>query len=166
MAIPGRKGRKDRRASLPDGKGSFARNQAERTREEVLQSVSDVLFPGGLGQKKVAVDSRDADGDTPLHVLVWRADLHGVALLLKAGAPVNAVGDMGETPLHIAVALRLEAIVRALLEAGADPDIRSEFGETPREKAIRAGEPFRSLLEDLPPGKPTGCRSPGPESRA
>ncbi|WP_338438814.1 ankyrin repeat domain-containing protein [Synechococcus elongatus] len=105
--------------------------------EEILQSCSDVLFPAEMGCRKVEIHSTDCDGDTPLHVMVRRADLPAVLALIEAGANVNAIGDMGETPLHIAVRQELEAIVKALLEAGANPDIKSEFGETPREQAAK-----------------------------
>ena len=53
----------------------------------------------GAGLAPVGVTK---NGDTALH---WAAygDLYDVAvLLLKAGANVNAVGDVGNTPLHIA----------------------------------------------------------------
>ncbi len=119
-----------------------------RTLAEVLQSVSDVLFPDRLGQARVRPDSRDADGDTPLHVLVRRGDHHGVTLLIAAGADVNAAGDMGETPLHVAVAEGDAAMVTALLAAGADPDLRSEFGETAREKAVRCGGDLAGLMRE------------------
>jgi hypothetical protein len=46
-----------------------------RTRDEVLQSTSDVLFPAELGEKPVAIDSHNTDGDTPLHGVAWRDDL-------------------------------------------------------------------------------------------
>lgn len=119
-----------------------------RTLTEVLQSVSDVLFPDRLGQATVRPDSRDADGDTPLHVLVRRGDHHGVKLLIAAGADVNAAGDMGEIPLHAAVAGGDVAMVTALLAVGADPDRRSEFGETARERAARRGGDLAGLMRE------------------
>lgn len=106
-----------------------------RTLEEVLASTSDVLFPGDLGKRAVTIDSRDREGDTPLHVMAWRNDLEGVEILVGAGANVDAVGDMGETPLHVAITQRNAAMVAALLQAGARDDIRSEFGDTPRDRA-------------------------------
>jgi len=73
-----------------------------RSLAEVLQSTSDVLFPDEMGERVVAVDSRDVCGDTPLHVMTWRSDRHAVKLLIEAGADIDAIGDMSETPLHIA----------------------------------------------------------------
>ena len=110
-----------------------------RSIEEILQSASDVLFPAELGERRVEIDSTDCDGDTPLHVMLWRKDAVAVKQLIAAGAAVNAIGDMGETPLHVAVSQDLPEGVAALLEAGANPDIRCEFGDTPRQRAQARG---------------------------
>lgn len=96
------------------------------TLEEILASTSDVLFPAEMGEKVVSISSTDCDGDTPLHVMVWRNDAHAVKVLLEAGANPNAIGDMGETPLHIAVSQENFAIAKALMQAGAKTNIRSE----------------------------------------
>ncbi len=114
--------------------------------DQVLQSVSDIMFPAELGKRKVGLGSRDVDGDTPLHVLVWRGDVYGSKVLITAGADVDAIGDMGETPLHVALTKENAQLVEILLRAGADPDIRSEFNETAREKATRLGGTFIKLL--------------------
>jgi uncharacterized protein len=115
--------------------------------DEILQSVSDVLFPAELGEKHIEIDSRSSEGDTPLHVLCWRKDRAGVKVLLKAGADVNAVGDMDETPLHVAISQDDEMIVEALLKAGAALNIRSEFGETALEKAMKKGGNIGQLVK-------------------
>jgi ankyrin repeat protein len=88
----------------------------KRTRlEEILQSTSDVLFPVELGKHPVTIDSTDCEGNTPLHVMVWRKDCNAINLLIEAGANVDAVGDMGETPLHVAVGEENLPIIEALL---------------------------------------------------
>jgi ankyrin repeat protein len=110
-----------------------------RTLREVLASVSDALFPAELGEKPVAIDSRGCDGDTPLHVLAWRNDVAGAAMLIAAGADVNAIGDMSETPLHVAIAMNSVEMAGLLCRSGANREVRSEFGETPLEKASRKG---------------------------
>ena len=117
-----------------------------RTLQDVLQSTSDVLFPAEVGERPVAIDSLDVEGDTPLHVMTWRNDLEAVELLVGAGANVNAVGDMGETPLHVAISMSNPRLVRCLLSAGARDDIRSEFGESPRDKALSAGGQLAELF--------------------
>ena len=112
---------------------------AARTLNEVLQSTSNCIFPASLGEAEVALNSTGPDGDTPLHVLIWREDTEGALLLLENGAPVNAIGDMGETPLHVALTNKNPRIIKALIAAGAKIDIDSEFGETPMQKAVKAG---------------------------
>ena len=116
-----------------------ARRHNPQTLDEVLQSTSDTLFPAELGRRKVELSSRDVDGDTPLHVIVWRNDLAGAELLVAAGADIDAIGDMGETPLHIAVRNKNPSLVLLLLRADAKIGIRSEFGTTPREMSEQIG---------------------------
>lgn len=103
-----------------------------RTVEEVLQSTSDCLYPAEMGKRIVNLASADCDGDTALHVLIWRSDTPGAILLIESGANVNAIGDMGETPLHVAIRKDNRAVVHALIAAGAETDIVSEFGATAR----------------------------------
>jgi ankyrin repeat protein len=112
---------------------------AKRTIEQVLQSTSESLFPAELGKAKVKIDSSDCDGDTPIHVLIWRGDTEGAILLIASGAPIDAIGDMGETPLHVAISKNNTRIISALIEAGARTDIVSKFGETAIEKAAQRG---------------------------
>jgi uncharacterized protein len=107
--------------------------------DDVLASTSEVLFPGSLGRQRVTVDSRASDGNTPLHVVVWRDDAKAAQLLLSAGADVNARGDMGYTPLHVAVSQENVAMAELLLGAGARADLTSEIGGTARDEAVRRG---------------------------
>ena len=107
--------------------------------EDVLASTSDVLFPASIGEQRVTVLSRASDGDTPLHVIVWRNDVKAARLLLSAGADVNAKGDMAVTPLHVAVSRGNVAMAELLLGAGARADLVSEIGGTARDEALRHG---------------------------
>ncbi len=111
----------------------------DRSLNEVLQSTSDCLFPEHLGEQPVEIGSTDVDGDTPLHVLLWRKDTNGALLLIQHGANVNAVGDMGETPLHVAIRQGDVAAIQAMLAAGARTDIVSEFGQTSSSLAKEKG---------------------------
>ncbi|MGH1460439.1 MAG: ankyrin repeat domain-containing protein [Neptuniibacter sp.] len=107
--------------------------------EEILASTSDTLFPAELGEKPVTIESTDCDGDTPLHVMVWRNDRYAVDALIEAGANIDAIGDMTQTPLHIAVGKEDLYIIEELLKAGAKTNIRSEFNETAYERALKKG---------------------------
>ena len=131
-----------------------------RTIKEILQSTSDTLFPAELGEKEVFIESHDCDGDTPLHVMLWREDQAAVAALIEAGANVNAVGDMGTTPLHIAVMKRLPESIELLLMAGANPDIRSEFGKTAREEGVAVGGAIAKLFRGIAPNNSLQGRRP------
>jgi ankyrin repeat protein len=118
---------------------------------QVLQSVSDVLFPAEIGEAKVEINSRDSEGDTPLHVMMWRRDHYGSELLIKAGADINAIGDMGQTPLHVAVSQADPFLIELLLRYGARDDIKSEFGETAREAAMKKGKEIKKLFKKNTP---------------
>ncbi len=115
--------------------------------EEILASTSDVLFSEELGEKRVTIESKDCEGDTALHVMVWRKDRYAVKRLIEAGADVNAVGDMGETPLHVAVGKGDLEIIEALLKADAISNIYSEFNEIAIQRAEKKGGKIANLFK-------------------
>lgn len=121
--------------------------KTRETLEQVLASCSDTLFPDKMGCAAVTIDSRDDDGDTPLHVMLWRDNTYAALLLIEAGADVNAVGDMSETPLHIAVKKSNARVAAALLKAGADRSAVSEFDQTPEKLALAAGGYIQRLFQ-------------------
>lgn len=123
-----------------------SKSRDSRSLDEILQSTSDTLFPAELGEKVVSIQSKDVDGDTPLHVMLWRDDSYGALVLIESGADVNAVGDMGETPLHIAIRKENAKVASALIGAGARTDIRSEFGQTAVDMYDSVDPSFRKLF--------------------
>ncbi len=123
--------------------------KTRETLEQILASCSDSLFPAEMGEAVVTIDSRDVDGDTPLHVMLWRDNTYGALLLIEAGADINAIGDMSETPLHVAVGKGNLSVVEALIKAGARTTDKSEFGKTPREKAAELGGDMQRLFSGL-----------------
>lgn len=122
---------------------------------QLLQSTAETLFPGNPNAV-VSLGSRAEDGDSPLHVLLWRKDEAGARALVDAGADVDAAGDLQDTPLHVAIRLKLAGAVTMLLAAGANPDAPNLFGDTPRNAAYKQGgavaDCFRAAgLDPLPP---------------
>ena len=80
-----------------------------------------LLLKGGA-----QVDSRDAEGRTPLMVAAGKGNSEVVAVLLERGATTRAVDDIdGETPLHLAADSGSEEVVEMLLAAGADINVAS-----------------------------------------
>jgi len=115
------------------------KTKKRQTLDEILQSVSDTIYPDKLGTAKVEITSKDVDGDTALHILISRGNNYGTELLIESGADINAVGDMGETPLHVAISRDNIDAIKSLLKAGAKTNIKSEFNETAIEKANKKG---------------------------
>jgi ankyrin repeat protein len=80
------------------------------------------------------INARDKDGSTPLHCGTWKGHEAVVALLLKAGADVNAHNSndhWGTTPLHAAAHANQSAIAKLLIDAGTDVNARDREGRTP-----------------------------------
>jgi uncharacterized protein len=119
----------------------------DRSLTEMLQSTSDTLFPDAMGTQVVTLASKDADGDTPLHVMTWRGDRVAVRAFIDAGANIDAVGDMGQTPLHVAVMKEDESLAEMFLLAGANPHLQSEFGDTPLELARKKSRGMQRLFK-------------------
>jgi ankyrin repeat protein len=124
------------------------KSKSRETLDEILASCSDSLFPHLMGVEPVNLQSVAADGDTPLHEMLWRKKSYAVLELIKAGADVNAAGDMSETLLHIAVDQQNMPVIEALLKAGADPNYVSEFGHSPRECAVKIGGEIQRLFRN------------------
>ena len=76
-------------------------------------------------------------GARPLHEAARARDERAVALLLAAGAEVDAGDDGGHVALHLACPYcRTPGIVRLLLQANADVNKRRGDGSTPLSSAI------------------------------
>ena len=86
------------------------------------------------------VRSTEADGTTPLHIACGWGDISAVDLLIAAGAPIHAKGDMGTTPIYDAVSFNHVRCVARLLQAGATIDDKNGMGWTAREMATYRGQ--------------------------
>ena len=79
-----------------------------------------------------ALEEKDSDGKTPLHVaLAFSGGAAAARALLLAGSPTEVTDDLGQTPLHIACQMNRTAAVRMLLLAGADV-VRDEGVDSPQ----------------------------------
>jgi uncharacterized protein len=124
----------------------FSNMKNKQKLEEVLKSVSEVMFPD-LGNYKIDVASVASDGDTPLHVAAIWGDKYAVELLLDAGAAIDALGDMSATPLYNAVSQGHMEVAELLLSRGANPDIMSELGYSSRTLARSKGGNMSKLFD-------------------
>ena len=111
----------------------------------------DVLSAASVGRievveallKKDPTQARatNAHGGTPLHLAARRGDVKTAALLLAAGAAVDARDEEGCTPLLFAAAGGREDMARLLLENKADPNSLPTFQEvSPLHLAILSGK--------------------------
>jgi ankyrin repeat protein len=87
-----------------------------------------------LAKAGAKVNTRDNDGNTPLHEAVAAEFAEE---LLKLGADVNARNNDGETPLHVASDMGDKEVVKLLLAKAADANVKNNKGETPLSLAVR-----------------------------
>jgi ankyrin repeat protein len=116
---------KDRPANLQkDLVKAVKTGAADRVREILAQAPSLIQF-------------RDADGSTLLHYAAWKGRADVAAVLIDAGADVNAQdnnGHYGGTPLHAAAHGNQRAVADLLITRGAVLDARSCNGRSPLEE--------------------------------
>lgn len=117
------------------------------------QAWSDCLHGGNVREirsaldRGAAVDARDRQGNTPLHLAALHADAAALQLLLERGADVRATNAAGATALMRAVGDRRK--VEILLAHGAEVNAASVSGNTPLMLAARVAasrETVRLLL--------------------
>jgi ankyrin repeat protein len=105
-------------------------------RERLRMLIADIAeLPDWFGTPPTDIHSRNALGDTPLHVAAVRGDVQGIADLISAGADLNVKGEHGFTPLHEAVSQRHHEVVRLLLAAGATRTEPNDWGQAPADTA-------------------------------
>ncbi len=102
------------------------------------QSLHDLAARGDLDgmREKLAsdpasLDSLDVLDKAPLHHAVSNKRIEAMALLVEAGADVNAQDKTGLTPLHVAAMQGRREEAAWLLDHGANIEARDAFGDTP-----------------------------------
>jgi ankyrin repeat protein len=111
---------------LPDAAADLARN-------------GDAIGLGALLKGGLAVDARDAKGNTLLMLASYHGRAEVVKLLLKSGSTVDLRNDKGQTPLGGVAFKGYVEIATLLLDAGADP-VADQGGSTPADFATLAGK--------------------------
>jgi ankyrin repeat protein len=92
-----------------------------------------------LIERRVDVNTPEADGTTALHWAVHHGDVELVDRLLRAGANAKAKNEYGATPMSEAAILGSVAILEALLKAGADVESPNADGQTALMVVARTG---------------------------
>ena len=111
---------------LPDAAADLARS-------------GDAAGLGALLKGGLAVDARDAKGNTLLMLASYHGRAEVVKLLLNSGATVDLRNDKGQTPLGGVAFKGYVEIATLLLDAGADP-LADQGGSTPADFATLAGK--------------------------
>ncbi|KAJ9110465.1 hypothetical protein QFC19_001591 [Naganishia cerealis] len=84
-----------------------------------------------LSQDPKLVNSKDADGRTPLHWAAMTDNLAVLQTILSHHPEIDAHDDGGWTPLMIAVSAGQAQAAHELVDAGADVNATNEKGQTP-----------------------------------
>ena len=112
--------------TLPDAAADLARN-------------GDAVGLAAMIKDGLAIDARDAKGNTLLMLASYHGRAEVVKLLLKSGATVDLRNDKGQTPLGGVAFKGYVEIATLLLDAGADP-VADQGGSTPADFATLAGK--------------------------
>ncbi|KAK9127357.1 hypothetical protein Syun_016154 [Stephania yunnanensis] len=108
--------------------------------EELSRLIKEIPELGTEGSRPAALDCRDKEGRTPLHLSASRGNLKCAKMLIEAGADKNAKSLDGRTALYRAAAGGDTKMAALLMEMGADPTVTAETtGRTPLEIAQEKG---------------------------
>lgn len=90
-----------------------------------------------LSADKGVAQTRDCNGQTPLHWALQADQPEMVIFWINVGTPLAATNAAGQTALHLAAANGKTDFVKALLSAHAPTDVRDTNGWTPLDAAIQ-----------------------------
>jgi len=109
----------------------------------------DVVALARLVEQGMAVDTRNAAGDTALHAAAVAGMRKSADFLLDRKLPVDVAGAEGRTPLMAAVLAGPPAMARYLLSQKADPLKKDAAGYKPLMLAVKAGR--ADMVAELAP---------------
>ena len=92
-----------------------------------------------LIQKGVNLDSKNGNGNMPLHLAVTCGKETILEVLLENGAKIEETDSSEMTPLQIAVLRQKLLAAKVLLKFGADVEVKKRFGFSPLHIAISEG---------------------------
>jgi ankyrin repeat protein len=98
------------------------------TLHAALSKIAEAELPDFLGCTVDSVHSRNAFGDTPLHVAAIWGDAEMAQVFLASGAEIDARGEHNCTPLHYAVEQEKIEVARLLIQHGADLKAKDKSG--------------------------------------
>ena len=127
--------------AVRDRMGGNALHFATNSPNEQLLAILLSLLPTDAAQRQRILDAPRVDGYTPLIQAVIANRPTAVAVLLRAGAAVDAVDVNGDSALHKAARVGQLDILRLLLAGGARTDLSNDGGHTATEVAHRHGRP-------------------------
>lgn len=115
-------------------------------RADIGDLLHQVLMNGNTNAARILIEGGadvhlQTNGKQPLHVAVAMGLTEVVELLLKAGAPVNAMEVHGSRPLHLAAAEGHLAIVDLLIAAKASVNEYDRFEQTALHMALYKNHP-------------------------
>lgn len=97
-----------------------------------------------------AVEEKNSEGSTILHIAVDKEKYDFVDALMYHGADPNVENKKHETPLHLAARKDLDEIFKLLWEYGADLEQENYRGETPKDIAEKNhSKKVLRIIEDI-----------------
>lgn len=99
-----------------------------------------------LVEAGMAIESRAADGSTPLIIAALNGRAEQVAELIALGADVNASNSWGLTPLMAAASEGTPDVLSPLLDASANPDAKDQAGRVALHYAVAKGNGLATAM--------------------
>lgn len=97
-------------------------------------------------QHKAKASVVDKEGNLPIHVAAKNDQPKSLALLLDAGASIDAQNAEGNTPLHVAIQAKAFLTLKLLVEKGANIYVKNKAGMTCGEAAADLDEQSKQIF--------------------